>query len=185
MQSYPDPTETHAEHNGPFYASNNGPSNNNAGTSTLSATDELRIAAQLAGNDIDVPNNDVPGAEMHDTQNQGESHDLEQYQTEQIQQHLLDHGGLSGAGEQHMPQADAYGPQNGSYMSEDNVTPARKKSKASRACDECRRKKIRCDAKSELGDEQCTNCKRVNSTCQFSRVPMKRGPSKGYVHCFV
>ncbi|KAI9870625.1 MAG: Glucose-responsive transcription factor [Pleopsidium flavum] len=57
----------------------------------------------------------------------------------------------------------------------------RKRSKVSRACDECRRKKIRCDATSESGVEQCSNCKRVGSRCQFSRVPMKRGPSKGYI----
>ncbi|KAK2761742.1 Glucose-responsive transcription factor [Arachnomyces sp. PD_36] len=57
----------------------------------------------------------------------------------------------------------------------------RKRSKVSRACDECRRKKIRCDATSETGVETCTNCRRSDLTCQFSRVPMKRGPSKGYI----
>lgn len=57
----------------------------------------------------------------------------------------------------------------------------RKRSKVSRACDECRRKKIRCDATEESGDQQCSSCKRVGARCQFSRVPMKRGPSKGYV----
>ncbi|EGC49250.1 C6 finger domain-containing protein [Histoplasma capsulatum var. duboisii H88] len=57
----------------------------------------------------------------------------------------------------------------------------RKRSKVSRACDECRRKKVRCDATSEAGVETCTNCRRTNATCEFSRVPMKRGPSKGYI----
>jgi hypothetical protein len=61
----------------------------------------------------------------------------------------------------------------------DGQTP-RKRSKVSRACDECRRKKIRCDATTESGEEQCSNCKRVGTHCQFSRIPMKRGPSKGY-----
>ncbi|CAD0047350.1 unnamed protein product [Aureobasidium pullulans] len=51
-----------------------------------------------------------------------------------------------------------------------------KRSKVSRACDECRRKKIRCDALNE--HEICTNCKRSNSACAFSRQPLKRGPSK-------
>ncbi|KZF21047.1 hypothetical protein L228DRAFT_248804 [Xylona heveae TC161] len=60
-------------------------------------------------------------------------------------------------------------------------TAPRKRSKVSRACDECRRKKIRCDATSESGLEQCSSCKRVGTRCQFSRVPMKRGPSKGYI----
>lgn len=57
----------------------------------------------------------------------------------------------------------------------------RKRSKVSRACDECRRKKIRCDATSENGPEACTSCKRTGARCQFSRQPMKRGPSKGYI----
>ncbi|KAI9805989.1 MAG: Glucose-responsive transcription factor [Phylliscum demangeonii] len=59
--------------------------------------------------------------------------------------------------------------------------PARKRSKASRACDECRRKKIRCDATTESSYDPCTNCKRVNNRCLFSRVPQKRGPNKGYI----
>ncbi|KAF9889402.1 Glucose-responsive transcription factor [Aspergillus nanangensis] len=57
----------------------------------------------------------------------------------------------------------------------------RKRSKISRACDECRRKKVRCDASSESGVETCSNCRRLGVICQFSRVPMKRGPSKGYI----
>ena len=41
---------------------------------------------------------------------------------------------------------------------------------------------IRCDASTEGGAvETCTNCRRISQTCQFSRVPMKRGPSKGFV----
>ncbi|USP81720.1 uncharacterized protein yc1106_08994 [Curvularia clavata] len=59
--------------------------------------------------------------------------------------------------------------------------PSRKRSKVSRACDECRRKKIRCDATSENGPEACSSCKRTGARCQFSRQPMKRGPSKGYI----
>ncbi|KAF2276694.1 uncharacterized protein EI97DRAFT_432941 [Westerdykella ornata] len=58
---------------------------------------------------------------------------------------------------------------------------SRKRSKVSRACDECRRKKIRCDATSENGAEPCSSCKRTGARCQFSRQPMKRGPSKGYI----
>lgn len=60
-------------------------------------------------------------------------------------------------------------------------TPARKRSKVSRACDECRRKKVKCDAASETGGEDCSNCRRSNVRCMFSRVPQKRGPSKGYI----
>ncbi|KJR88252.1 uncharacterized protein SPSK_06959 [Sporothrix schenckii 1099-18] len=57
--------------------------------------------------------------------------------------------------------------------------PPRKRSKVSRACDACRRKKIKCDAVSET--EHCTNCRRARMECLFSRVPQKRGPSKGYI----
>jgi hypothetical protein len=58
--------------------------------------------------------------------------------------------------------------------------PPRKRSKVSRACDECRRKKIKCDATTESGEDPCSNCRRSNVRCLFSRVPQKRGPSKGY-----
>lgn len=60
----------------------------------------------------------------------------------------------------------------------DNIPP-RKRSKVSRACDECRRKKIKCDAQSDSGDAPCSSCARSSIRCLFSRVPQKRGPSKG------
>lgn len=62
-----------------------------------------------------------------------------------------------------------------------DMTPPRKRTKVSRACDECRRKKVKCDASSETGDETCSNCRRSSVKCMFSRVPQKRGPSKGYI----
>jgi hypothetical protein len=65
------------------------------------------------------------------------------------------------------------------YQMQDSGIPPRKRSKISRACDECRRKKIKCDALSENADEPCSNCRRSSSRCLFSRVPQKRGPSKG------
>lgn len=58
--------------------------------------------------------------------------------------------------------------------------PPRKRSKVSRACDECRRKKIKCDAQSDTGEAPCSSCARSSTRCLFSRVPQKRGPSKGY-----
>ncbi len=60
-----------------------------------------------------------------------------------------------------------------------DTTPPRKRSKVSRACDECRRKKIKCDVQSDTDDQPCSNCRRSNAQCLFSRVPQKRGPSKG------
>lgn len=59
--------------------------------------------------------------------------------------------------------------------------PPRKRSKVSRACDECRRKKIKCDAQSDTGETPCSSCARSSTPCLFSRVPQKRGPSKGYI----
>ncbi|KAI1451541.1 hypothetical protein F4805DRAFT_451072 [Annulohypoxylon moriforme] len=59
--------------------------------------------------------------------------------------------------------------------------PPRKRSKVSRACDECRRKKVKCDAALESGEEPCSNCRRSAIRCLFSRIPQKRGPSKGYI----
>ena len=62
--------------------------------------------------------------------------------------------------------------------------PPRKRSKVSRACDECRRKKVRCNAVFDMNSNSivkiCTNCERNNDSCMFTRVPLKRGPNKGY-----
>ncbi|KAK5163891.1 Glucose-responsive transcription factor [Saxophila tyrrhenica] len=55
------------------------------------------------------------------------------------------------------------------------------RTKTSRACDECRRKKIRCDASDETANQPCSSCVRTGARCAFSRQPMKRGPSKGYI----
>lgn len=64
------------------------------------------------------------------------------------------------------------------FAMSDNIPP-RKRSKVSRACDECRRKKIKCDAQSDSGEAPCSSCARSSIRCLFSRVPQKRGPSKG------
>ncbi|RGP80903.1 n-terminal binuclear zn cluster-containing dna-containing [Fusarium longipes] len=73
------------------------------------------------------------------------------------------------------------GPPMAPQYSIDNSIPPRKRSKVSRACDECRRKKIKCDAQSDTGDAPCSSCARSSIRCLFSRVPQKRGPSKGYI----
>lgn len=60
----------------------------------------------------------------------------------------------------------------------------KKRSKVSRACDSCRKKKIKCDAIFNLEtnkvDNKCSNCSKNNDICQFTRIPLKRGPVKGY-----
>ncbi|TID30026.1 hypothetical protein CANINC_001395 [Pichia inconspicua] len=62
--------------------------------------------------------------------------------------------------------------------------PPRKRSKVSRACDECRRKKVKCDAmldpSSDTIIKKCTNCEKNKDSCLFTRVPLKRGPNKGF-----
>lgn len=65
----------------------------------------------------------------------------------------------------------------------------RKRSKVSRACDLCRRKKIRCDADYlttlQKVTKMCNNCSKNGDVCTFSRIPLKRGPSKGYIRDLV
>jgi hypothetical protein len=55
------------------------------------------------------------------------------------------------------------------------------RTKVSRACDKCRGKKIRCDAADETGAAPCSHCVRNRLECTFTRQPLKRGPSKGYI----
>lgn len=74
---------------------------------------------------------------------------------------------------------------NGSERNEEsssNSPPAsgnKKRTKASRACDQCRKRKIKCDYSEEKGI--CTSCSKNAEKCAFDRIPLKRGPSKGYV----
>ncbi|KAI7888757.1 fungal-specific transcription factor domain-containing protein [Mucor mucedo] len=57
----------------------------------------------------------------------------------------------------------------------------RKRSKKDRACDLCRRKKIRCDYDSAYPHIPCASCKSYNKECTFKEAAKKRGPPKGYV----
>lgn len=62
--------------------------------------------------------------------------------------------------------------------------PPLKRTKVSRACDECRRKKVRCDAmlppSSNTPAAPCSQCLKSRDACTFERTPLKRGPSKGF-----
>ncbi|KAI7863417.1 fungal-specific transcription factor domain-containing protein [Spinellus fusiger] len=51
-----------------------------------------------------------------------------------------------------------------------------KKNKVARACDECRRKKVRCN-----GGQPCVRCRKALFQCFYSKVAPKRGPPKQYV----
>ncbi|GAA5801806.1 hypothetical protein HPULCUR_007260 [Helicostylum pulchrum] len=57
----------------------------------------------------------------------------------------------------------------------------RKRTKKDRACDLCRRKKIRCDYDSAYPQNPCTSCKSYSKQCTFKEAAKKRGPPKGYV----
>lgn len=89
------------------------------------------------------------------------------------------------------------------------LQPQRKRLRISRACDECRRRKTRCDIVGAFPGEPghpltvsgavpplepnvepkgemlilqpCMNCRRSQVTCSYSKRPLKRGPSKGYI----
>ncbi|SPO31124.1 uncharacterized protein UTRI_05234_B [Ustilago trichophora] len=89
------------------------------------------------------------------------------------------------------------------------LQPQRKRLRISRACDECRRRKTRCDIVGAFPGEPghpltlsgavpplepnmepkgemlilqaCMNCRRSEVTCSYSKRPLKRGPSKGYI----
>jgi hypothetical protein len=159
MQSYPDPTSVAGESGGPFYS----PGNNNQ--QRLSNPDDLQLAAQLSRG-LEPMMNSGNGGSINDApEGPGQNNANHQYAQDQ----------------QIHPQMTPGGMDQSPYNMGDSSMAPRKRSKVSRACDECRRKKIRCDAQSETPDEQCSSCKRVGTRCQFSRVPMKRGPSKGHV----
>jgi len=50
-----------------------------------------------------------------------------------------------------------------------------KRRRIARACDSCRRKKIKCDAKMP----KCSHCENYNSECVFTHIEKKRAPPKG------
>jgi hypothetical protein len=169
MQSFGSPSERAGDTgNNPFYASSSGQQQ-----SVLPNPDELQITAQLSRGL--APNMSAGhGGAMSESQDQrqipgGINHQYDHQQDPHAQSPHVQ--GRQGSVDQ---MAGQYGTPDGSMA-------PRKRSKVSRACDECRRKKIRCDATSEAGEDSCSSCKRVGTTCQFSRVPMKRGPSKGRV----
>ncbi|KAI8925511.1 fungal-specific transcription factor domain-containing protein, partial [Entophlyctis helioformis] len=60
-----------------------------------------------------------------------------------------------------------------------------KRQRSSVACDECNKRKVRCDLKllsAGPGNQpSCTNCSRAGLVCVSSRQPKKRGPRQGYI----
>ncbi|KAI7852440.1 fungal-specific transcription factor domain-containing protein [Circinella umbellata] len=54
---------------------------------------------------------------------------------------------------------------------------AAKRQRVSRACDLCRRKKIKCDGLNPV----CSNCQAFSLECSYNDTTKKRGPPKGYI----
>ncbi|KAG2232882.1 hypothetical protein INT48_004895 [Thamnidium elegans] len=61
------------------------------------------------------------------------------------------------------------------YLSSDDATV--KRQRVSRACDLCRKKKIKCDGTAPM----CSNCQAFNLECSYKDTTKKRGPPKGYI----
>ncbi|CAK5280628.1 unnamed protein product [Mycena citricolor] len=51
--------------------------------------------------------------------------------------------------------------------------------RSSRACDQCRKTKSKCE---RVGNENCKGCHLANTVCTFLGPSYKRGPPKGYIH---
>ncbi|KAI9315896.1 hypothetical protein BX666DRAFT_265899 [Dichotomocladium elegans] len=51
-----------------------------------------------------------------------------------------------------------------------------RRNKTTRACDECRKRKVKCD-----GVQPCARCRKSETPCVFAKIPPKRGPPKQYV----
>ncbi|KAI8986930.1 caspase domain-containing protein [Pilobolus umbonatus] len=67
------------------------------------------------------------------------------------------------------------------FLSEPNTPLSRsekKRSRITRACDVCRRKKIKC---SNDGSMKCHTCEQYELECTFNDTIRKRGPPKGYI----
>ncbi|KAG5635679.1 hypothetical protein H0H81_010417 [Sphagnurus paluster] len=62
----------------------------------------------------------------------------------------------------------------------DRLSQDAKRRRIQRACDVCRRKKIRCDGV-QMPGSQCTNCIDYGLSCTYVEAAKKRGPPKSYV----
>lgn len=163
MQSYPSPNAVAADNSGPYYST---PANQQQ--PGLAHTDDLQLAELSRGlAPIIHANQSGNLSDGHDPRNRGA-----------MNHHYDNNNNNENHPPAHMQGSHPMGHTGGQYGTPDASMPPRKRSKVSRACDECRRKKIRCDAGDDNKDH-CSKCKSVGTRCQFSRIPMKRGPSKG------
>ncbi|KAJ2453180.1 hypothetical protein EV183_002427 [Coemansia sp. RSA 2336] len=78
------------------------------------------------------------------------------------------------------PQANAYAAEfarNGNELASNQFESPSKRQRISRACDLCRRKKVKCDGKRPI----CTHCEAIGNVCTYLDATKKRGPPKGYI----
>ncbi|KAL0084857.1 Zn(2)-C6 fungal-specific transcription factor [Phycomyces blakesleeanus] len=57
----------------------------------------------------------------------------------------------------------------------------KERTRKDRACDLCRRKKIRCNYSQLTPNKPCSSCDNYKKMCTFNEAGKKRGPPKGYV----
>ncbi|KAK9719077.1 hypothetical protein K7432_005056 [Basidiobolus ranarum] len=57
------------------------------------------------------------------------------------------------------------------------IDDSQKRQRVSKACDNCRRRKVRCDGTQPI----CSNCRTIGTTCSYNDATKKRGPPKGYI----
>ncbi|KAF1982101.1 hypothetical protein K402DRAFT_407886 [Aulographum hederae CBS 113979] len=169
-QQYPSPEDANMNSNGPFYGNAN---NSNGAPPVGSPSNQLRqehdfpplpTAAQLAD---ELENAARPGYSQQQRFPPNTSMPPQNQYYATVPQPMPGPGPNNNFSEDH---EDA----------DDDQSGKKKKSKASRACDTCRRKKIKCDAPDEVS--ACTACIKTAKPCTFSREQQKRGPSKGYIY---
>jgi hypothetical protein len=68
------------------------------------------------------------------------------------------------------------------YDQEEEDNEEFKRRRIQRACDLCRRKKIRCDgAHSSRRNQKCSNCAEGKTDCTYVEAAKRRGPPAGYI----
>ncbi|KAF2098184.1 hypothetical protein NA57DRAFT_76978 [Rhizodiscina lignyota] len=168
--SYPSPNSAQVASGVPFYGQN-----------AVSQSSDVPAMVQLSEELSRQLNNDMHHAEnVMIPQPMGQAmHGPDPHQ--QMAQDAMGH--LDGRAEFDDDDDDGSESEGGTRKRKRQKTKEDKRQKNTRACDECRRKKVKCESEEgqELGIEACLACRKSGLQCQFSRVPQKRGPSKGYI----
>lgn len=166
--AYPDPNTAQLPPQGPFYSN---PNEQSPDIAEKFIQDAAKFALQPSADDTLRSRNASHEYAQHPAYGDVQVHDDVELQ-QATEQGRMVQGIVEGMSVEQQQQVLA---QQGADANQ------RKRTKVSRACDECRRKKIRCDATDVDSVEPCSSCKKTGQPCLFSRHPLKRGPSKGYI----